>query len=387
MIPRDTYRSIPQPASLDQVPLDRWKELNADARAGRQRRQDAQGRPGQHAADQRRQRRVGDGAGIQRQRHQHPGQRRCAPTRTPSPTKCTRSSARCDGIARTKIAFSSDRDGERIRGPVGDRGISNIYMSDYDGARQQRVTISKSLDISPVWSPDGRSIAFSSWRTNFQDIYVLFPYGGPELQNPTKGTSGQAELPARLVARRHEARVHLEPRRQRRDLRDEPRRQRRAAADQPSDDRRHADVVADGNAAGVHLGPHRHAADLHRQRRRHAAAADHPRVVLRPADLVAGAAQRDRLLRASRRRQHHQGLRLRDTQHPRADRQHRQQREPGLLAERPPHRLRVEPRRQGADLHASTATARDCGRSPGRERTAIRTGRNSGPTNAKERFI
>ena len=30
MIPRDTYRTIPQPASLDQVPLDRWKELNAD---------------------------------------------------------------------------------------------------------------------------------------------------------------------------------------------------------------------------------------------------------------------------------------------------------------------------------------------------------------------
>src|SRR5215211_6990653 len=30
MIPRDTYRSIPQPASLDQVPLDRWKELAAD---------------------------------------------------------------------------------------------------------------------------------------------------------------------------------------------------------------------------------------------------------------------------------------------------------------------------------------------------------------------
>lgn len=31
LIPRDTYRSIPQPASLDSVPLDRWKELNADA--------------------------------------------------------------------------------------------------------------------------------------------------------------------------------------------------------------------------------------------------------------------------------------------------------------------------------------------------------------------
>ena len=30
LIPRDTYRTIPQPASLDQVPLDRWKELGAD---------------------------------------------------------------------------------------------------------------------------------------------------------------------------------------------------------------------------------------------------------------------------------------------------------------------------------------------------------------------
>ena len=30
LIPRDTYRSIPPPASLDQVALDRWKELGAD---------------------------------------------------------------------------------------------------------------------------------------------------------------------------------------------------------------------------------------------------------------------------------------------------------------------------------------------------------------------
>ena len=52
-----------------------------------------------------------------------------------------------------------------------------------------------------------------------------------------------------------------------------------------------------GNADRVHLRSHRHAADLHHERRRHAAAADHQRVVLRSADLVAGAAQRDRLLR------------------------------------------------------------------------------------------
>ena len=45
------------------------------------------------------------------------------------------------GVARTKLAFSSDRDGERMKGPVADRGISNIYMSDYDGANQTRITV------------------------------------------------------------------------------------------------------------------------------------------------------------------------------------------------------------------------------------------------------
>jgi Tol biopolymer transport system component len=30
MVSRDTYKSIPQPATLDQVPLQRWKELGAD---------------------------------------------------------------------------------------------------------------------------------------------------------------------------------------------------------------------------------------------------------------------------------------------------------------------------------------------------------------------
>ena len=84
-------------------------------------------------------------------------------------------------------------------------------MADYDGARQQRITISKALDITPVWSPDGRAIAFGSWRSGYQDIYVLFPYGDSPLQNPTKGTSEPPELPARVVARRDQDRVHAPP--------------------------------------------------------------------------------------------------------------------------------------------------------------------------------
>ena len=224
-------------------------------------------------------------------------------------------------------------------------------MADYDGARQQRVTISKALDISPVWSPDGRSIAFSSWRTSFQDIYVLYPYGGPELQNPTKGNaSKQNYLPAwspdgtKLAFtsnRDGNAEIYVM--------------NRDGSGVQRVTNHPMIDVTPTWSPTGTQLAftsdrtgtPQIYIINADGT----AAAADHPRVVLRSADLVAGAAQRDRLLVALRRRQHHQDLRLRDAQHARADRRHRQQREPGVLAERPPHRLRLEPRRQGADLH------------------------------------
>jgi TolB protein len=196
MIPRDTYRTIPQATSLDQLPLDRWKELNADALL-----------VGSVAKTPKgvlvSMRLISVASGASAMAREYSGSAtsiQANPVRAYAHTiadELHKEQRGLNGIARTKIAFSSDRDGDRIRGPVGDRGISNIYMSDYDGARQQRVTISKSLDISPVWSPDARSIAFASWRTGYQDLYVLYPYGGPELQNPTKGNANkQNYLPA-----------------------------------------------------------------------------------------------------------------------------------------------------------------------------------------------
>jgi TolB protein len=196
MIPRDTYRSIPQPASLEQVPLDRWKELGADGVLVGSVRKTANG-----VAVQFRLLNVNTGASAMAKEYsgaartiQPAESRQYAHTIADEVHKEQRA---LNGIARTKIAFTSDRDGERIRGPLADRGISNLYIADYDGARQTRITMSRAMDISPMWSPDGRTVAFSSWRSGYQDIYLLFPYTGAPIQNPTRGTpERQSWLPA-----------------------------------------------------------------------------------------------------------------------------------------------------------------------------------------------
>lgn len=196
MIPRDTYRSIPALTSLDNVPLAPWKELAADGLLVGGVTKTSSGVTVQF-------RLINVAAGTSAMAKEYSGAPR---TIQPNDTRLYahtiadevhKEQRALNGIARSKIAFTSDRDGERIRGPVADRGISNLYIADYDGARQLRVTIAKALDISPMWAPDGKSLAFSSWRTGYQDIYLLFPYGGAPMQSLTRGTpEKQSWLPA-----------------------------------------------------------------------------------------------------------------------------------------------------------------------------------------------
>ncbi len=103
-----------------------------------------------------------------------------------------------DGVARTKLAFTSDRDGERLGGTIEQRSIKEIYISDYDGQRANRVTIRGSLNIAPAWAPDGRSIAYQSYQTGFVDIYIQKLYEVQvQLARPGRGTDrSQNFLPA-----------------------------------------------------------------------------------------------------------------------------------------------------------------------------------------------
>ena len=81
----------------------------------------------------------------------------------------------------TKIGFVSNRDGN-----------DEIYMMDYDGANPTRMTFNKIKDYMPAWSPDQRTIAFTSYRGGNAGLYLRNIYEGKETPLATKGTSYSA---------------------------------------------------------------------------------------------------------------------------------------------------------------------------------------------------
>jgi Tol biopolymer transport system component len=76
--------------------------------------------------------------------------------------------------------FSISRDGERVALARRDErdGSSNIWVLEPRRGINSRVTIGRSRDSSPVWSPDAARIAFASDRGNSVGIYVTAAGGG-----------------------------------------------------------------------------------------------------------------------------------------------------------------------------------------------------------------
>lgn len=103
-----------------------------------------------------------------------------------------------DGVARTKIAFTSDRDPARVTTrPVQDSGQSKeIFIMDYDGANVRRITQNRSLNIAPSWGPDGRSLAYASYASQYPDVYVATLDGRPVTRPATGTESVHNTLPA-----------------------------------------------------------------------------------------------------------------------------------------------------------------------------------------------
>jgi TolB protein len=67
------------------------------------------------------------------------------------------------GVAQTRIAF--------VTGVS--RTAKELFVMDYDGSTPMAITGNQSINLSPRWSPDGRLIAYTSYRNGNPDIFVL----------------------------------------------------------------------------------------------------------------------------------------------------------------------------------------------------------------------
>ena len=197
------------------------------------------------------------------------------------------------GVARTKLTFNSDRDGERMGGTIESRSVKEIYIADYDGENQRRLTVQKSLNITSTWSPDARSIAYTSYRRGLPNIFISNIFQGT-LEELTKERSSNNCSPSwspdgtRLCfasTRDGNMEIYVVNR--------DGSNLRRLTNHPGGDITPH--LVAVRHADRVHVGPHRHAADLHRRRRWSGASEADVRAVRRSADVVAGAVQRSRV--------------------------------------------------------------------------------------------
>jgi len=183
MIARDVYQTIPPARSLVDLPFDRWQELGADgviscaveaigedqievtARLFSVRSLESAWGVVYSGSD----------GNLRRYAHQ-------------LSDELHRHQRGLEGVARSRIAFVSDRDSESVLGLVDNRPVKEIYIADYDGANQRRVTVSRVLNLFPSWTPDGRAIAYTSYLTGFPDVIVSHMFEG-RMATPAGGTT------------------------------------------------------------------------------------------------------------------------------------------------------------------------------------------------------
>ena len=191
MIPRDVYSTIPVARSLVDLPFDRWAELGADgvvsctvaSLSNSQLEITARLFSVRSLESAFGVVYTGSNGNIRLYAHQ-------------LSDEIHRHQRGLEGVARTRLAFVSDRDSETVLGLVANRQVKEIYLADYDGANPRRVTVSRVLNTNPAWSPDGRSIGYTSWLTGFPDVIVSHLFEG-RMSNPANGNSREQNfLPA-----------------------------------------------------------------------------------------------------------------------------------------------------------------------------------------------
>ena len=67
----------------------------------------------------------------------------------------------------TQIGFASNRTGNW-----------EIWLMDWDGANQRRITTHNALSMLPSWSPDNERMVYTSWARGTSDMYIITRRGG-----------------------------------------------------------------------------------------------------------------------------------------------------------------------------------------------------------------
>ena len=191
MIPRDQSAKLPPASSVENIPFDLWKELGADAII--------------FGTVQK----VSDGLHVEvriitiADRHSPFNERFDKSTDARRyahkiSDDIHKQFCALDGVAQTRIAFSSTRDGERVGGTIQERSVKHIYISDYDGANPNRITVTGPLNIAPSLSPDNQFIAYTSYSSGYPDIVVQSLHTVSQPTHPAHGGTPtvKPQLPA-----------------------------------------------------------------------------------------------------------------------------------------------------------------------------------------------
>ncbi len=137
LIPRDTYKSIPVAATIDAVPFDRWRELGADGVVIGTVQKTASGIRVEMRLYSVRAR---QSAFAKEYTGAIANPRFFAHTMS---DELHQSQRNLRGVARTKLAFISDRNREAVVSTVEKRDVKEVYIADYDGANPRRMVFSQ----------------------------------------------------------------------------------------------------------------------------------------------------------------------------------------------------------------------------------------------------
>ena len=77
-----------------------------------------------------------------------------------------------EGVFNTRIAYVSNGGGR----------FKEIYVSHLDGSEKIQVTNNRTINLSPTWTPDGRSILYTSYKEGKPSLYLYDFFNGTEFK-------------------------------------------------------------------------------------------------------------------------------------------------------------------------------------------------------------